>query len=78
MGISLLKVEDSIAECLDILDERYESMSKILEIPIFFDSVEVRKVINDIRVSRNSILVVANNLTSIQDEKDEKRADISL
>jgi len=55
----LLTLEDSIEECLDILDEKYRSMSEILEIPIFFDSVEVRKVVSDIKASRDSLIVVA-------------------
>jgi hypothetical protein len=66
----ILNVQDSIEQSLDILDERYESMSKILEIPIFFDSVEVRQVVDDIRVSRDSILKIANSLVSV-DKKDE-------
>jgi len=36
MGITILKIEDSIVECLDILDERYTSISKILDTPVFF------------------------------------------
>ena len=60
LGMIILNVQDSIEQSLDILDERYESMSKILEIPIFFDSVEVRQVVDDIRVSRDSILKIAN------------------
>jgi len=66
MGLTILTIEDAIEECLDILDERYTSVSKILEIPIFFDSVEVRQVVDDINASRNAILVVANKLTDIQ------------
>ena len=59
----LIKIEDSIEECLDILDERYKSMSEVLEIPIFFDSVEVRRVVNDVKLSRDSLVIVANKLT---------------
>ena len=59
----LIKIEDSIEECLDILDERYKSMSEVLEIPIFFDSVEVRRVVNDLKISRDSLVIVANKLT---------------
>jgi hypothetical protein len=70
LGMIILNVQDSIEQSLDILDERYESMSKILEIPIFFDSVEVRQVVDDIRVSRDSILKIANSLVSV-DKKDE-------
>ena len=74
MGITILNIEDSIVECLDTLDERYTSMSKILEIPVFFDSMEVRQVIDDIRLSRDSVLVVANNLKNIQEvEEDDSK-----
>ena len=64
----ILKMEDEIGNCLDIIDEKYRSLSKILEIPIFFDSPQVRKVIDDIRVARSSLLNIANKLTSIEQE----------
>ena len=69
LGLCLLKVEDSIEESLDILDSRYKSVSEILEIPIFFDSIEVRQVISDIEQSRDSILKVANVLASISEKE---------
>tara|TARA_B100000214_G_scaffold372360_1_gene350457 strand:+ start:2725 stop:3024 length:300 start_codon:yes stop_codon:yes gene_type:complete len=73
LGLTILKVEDEVTKCLDIIDERYESISKILEIPIFFDSLEVRQVVDDIRITRFSLLEIANSLTSIQkEEKVEK------
>ena len=59
----ILNLEESIEDCLDVLDKRYKSMSEVLEIPIFFDSVEVRGVIEDIKLSRDSLVEVANKLT---------------
>ena len=59
----ILETQDSIESCLDILDERYRAVSAILEIPIFFDSIEVRKCVDEIKRSRDAILVVANILT---------------
>ena len=67
MGLLVLKIEDKVEDCLDTIDERYSSINKILEIPIFFDSVEVRGVIEDIRITRDSLLVVANTLAGIQE-----------
>jgi len=67
----LINLENTIEECLDILDERFKSMSEILEIPVFFDSMEVRRVISDIRVSRESLVVVANKLTESYGRKIE-------
>lgn len=72
-GIIILKTQDAIEECLDILDERYVTFSKILEKPVFFDSIEVRQVIQEIKIAQDSILVVANNLSkSWETAKNEK------
>ena len=65
----IIKMEDEIGDCLDILDEKYRSLSKVLEIPIFFDSPQVRQVIEDIKTARGSLLKIANKLTSIDQEE---------
>ena len=62
-SIVLMDVEDAIEESLDILNERYGKMNEILEKPVFFDSVEVRQVIADIRDCHRAILIIANKLT---------------
>ena len=64
---SLLKIQDSIEESLDILDQSYIVVTKILDRPVFFDSLEVRQVINEINRSRDSILYVANILGQVED-----------
>ena len=63
---SLLKTQDNIEESLDVLDQTYIGISKILEMPVFFDSVEVRQVLNEINKSRNSVLYVANALGQVE------------
>jgi len=70
-GILLLKLQDVIERSLDSLDIRYKNISDILEIPIFFDSVEVRRVISEIRDARDSILYIANELTAIDTQHGE-------
>mgnify|MGYP007072082015 CR=1 FL=1 len=62
-SIILIRVEDSIESSLDVLDERYKKMTEILEVPVFFDSLEVRNCIAEIKRSRDAILYVANSLT---------------
>lgn len=69
-AMTILRVQDAIEESLDVLDKRYESISKILKIPLFYDSPEIKRAVDDIRKSRESILFVANQLTSIQEEED--------
>ena len=75
----ILSIEESIEESLDILDERYKSMNKILQTPIFFDSIEIRQVVSEIRDCHNAVLLVANKLTNetgmigeIKKENDQK------
>ena len=59
----ILEFEDSIEDCLDTLDEKYQSLSKLLSKEIFFDSMEVRQAISDIRESHDAVLKVAYSLT---------------
>ena len=63
---AILEVQDSVEESLDILDQAYASVTKILGRPVFFDSVEVRQVISEINKSRESILYVANVLGQVE------------
>ena len=62
-ALILIKVEDALEKSLEILDDRQRTISEILEIPLFFDSAEVRKVHSDIEDCRNSILEIARVLT---------------
>lgn len=62
-SLIIMDIEDSIEESLDVLNERYGKMNEILQKPIFFDSVEVRQVVQDIRECHNAILKIANRLT---------------
>jgi hypothetical protein len=71
-AIIIFNVEELIEECLDILDEKYRSIGEILEKPLFFDSLEVRQVISDISDIQQSILKMANNLSSMSVEQIEE------
>lgn len=69
----IINVQDTIEESLDLLDERYKSISEILQKPIFFDSLEVRQVVEEIRITRDSFLFIASKLENSQrDEIDDK------
>ena len=75
-GQSLIRMEDALEVSLDKLDERYESISKILEIDLFYDSPQIRQVVADIKECQQSILYVANEigrLEEIQDGEEESR-----
>jgi hypothetical protein len=70
-GILILSVQDSIEDSLDILDKKHKRISDVLEIPIFFDSVEVRQVVNDIKSCQDSIVLVANLISAIDQNNQE-------
>jgi hypothetical protein len=63
LGLVLLRIEDAVEDCLDVLDERFANISEILSRPLFHDSPEIRQVHNDIRRARDEILEVARQLT---------------
>lgn len=81
-GIRILNMQDFVTEALDILDNREESMAKILKIPLFHDSAEIRRVHSDIKASRDAILKIAesmvdtvsDNVPDSEDEDDNKPA----
>ena len=73
-GITIIKIQDAIEESLDIIDEKYDSISEICERPLFYDSPEVRRVLQDIKSTRDALYVVALSLTndfSNEDDDDE-------
>ena len=77
-GRIIIQIEDQIETSLDEFDVIYARISKILEIPVFFDSIEVRQVIADIELARETVLKVANNLVvsvKLKDEDDTQEKD---
>ena len=82
LGKIVINVQDAIEASLDVLDERYKSMNEILQKPVFFDSLEVRQVIEDIGITRDAVLFIANQLVSAQevpinDDKDGEKEESS-
>ena len=68
-GLFILKILKSMEQALDVLDERYDSISKVLEIPLFYDSPQIRGVVEDIRYCRDSLLESAQILTNIHEDQ---------
>ncbi len=71
LGLAVLRMEDAIEECLDVIDEKYGTMSEILKRPLFYDSQEVKAVVEDIKAVRSSLHAVALSLTKNIVEKEE-------
>ena len=64
LGVTVLRVEDTLEGSLEMMDDRIESMQKILEVPLFSDSPEIKKIHNDMQDCRNALIEVAYALTT--------------
>lgn len=79
-ALIIIKMQEVIEDSLDIIDEKYNNLNKILEIPVFYNSPEVKSVIAEIQDTRDALLYIANQLVkdkktleeevSIEKEKD--------
>ena len=69
-AIIIIKTQENVEKSLDILDEKYEDISNILTIPLFHDSQEIRRVLQDIDIARQSVLEVAAKLSLQEEEED--------
>jgi hypothetical protein len=66
----VLNVQDAVEESLDVIDKRYISISKVLQIPLFYDSPEIKRVHEDIKASRDSLLYIANLIGKVEEESE--------
>ena len=63
-GILVLRFQDALEDSLDVIDEKYNSITSICERPLFYDSPEVRQVLKDIKDTRDSLHGIAFSLSS--------------
>lgn len=62
-GVIILRVQDTLEETLDVIDEKYATITEICERPLFYDSPEVKKVLEDIKNVRSALHAIAYSLT---------------
>jgi len=67
----VLRVQDVIQTSLDVVDEKYERVDEILSRPLFYDSPEVRRVLEDIGDARDALQEVAIQLSGSLDKEEE-------
>jgi len=63
-GVIILRVQDALEDSLDVIDEKYMSITEICERPLFYDSPEVRQVLNDIKDTRAVLHQIALSLSN--------------
>ena len=73
LGIIILQVQDTLEESLDVIDVRSESMDRILSIPLFSDSPEIKSIQRDMIACKDAMLGIAYALSSsINAEEDSE------
>lgn len=71
-AIILVRVKDAIEDSFEKIDESYYKISEILQIPLFYDSKEVKRTLDEIRNVRDILLFIASQLSnSIEEVEDE-------
>ncbi len=73
-AIALIRVQEAIEDALDEIDSKYNSISSILQIPVFFDSPEVKRIVSEIYDVRESIIYVADILSNSVSKKNKKES----
>lgn len=71
-GLKILEYVDQVEDVLDIFDERYENISKVIELPLFYDSPQIRAVVEDIKECRDSVLKAANIIADVEIKVENK------
>lgn len=73
-ALIIIKMQDVIEDSLDKIDGKYNRINEILEIPLFFDSPEIRRLLEEIKEIKNVILEISSNLSNnsiIEYEEDD-------
>tara|TARA_B000000557_G_C20758857_1_gene436435 strand:- start:412 stop:735 length:324 start_codon:yes stop_codon:yes gene_type:complete len=68
----IIRMQEVIEDSLDIIDEKYNNLSKILEIPIFYNNTEVKNAIKEVQETRDVLLYIANQLVEDKKTLDEE------
>jgi hypothetical protein len=68
----IFDLEDRVGDALVVLEEKEKSVEKILEMDLFYDNPQVRKVVSDIKACRAAIhnIIVTNSPVSNTSDED--------
>jgi len=67
----IFDLEDRVGDALAVLEEKEESMERILEMPLFYDNPQIRRVVSDIKgchAAVHNIIVANSNVSDTSDE----------
>lgn len=71
-GKMILNIQDELESSIGLLEERTQSIARILEVPLFYDSPEIRRVHEDIKESKEALIQIAKTFSKIQENQEEE------
>lgn len=66
------EIGEQIDESLDILNDCYQRIAKVSEIPVTSDDPYIQQLVADIKHAKNAILLVANKVVTFDSDEDEQ------
>lgn len=63
---------DQIEESLDILDDAYQRIAKVAEMPVMSDEPIIQQLLQDIKHAKHAVLLVANKVVVFDREDDDE------
>ena len=64
-ALIIIKMQEELEYALDEIDKKYNRITEILDIPVFFDSPEIRRLLLEIKDIKVVILEVSARLSKI-------------
>lgn len=71
-ALVVLNVQDAIEKSLDKIDTKYNRLSQISKIPVFYDSPEIKNIISEVIEVQDIVLEVASTLSNSTNKKEEE------
>lgn len=65
------EVGDQVEESLDILNDCYQRIAKVAEMPVTSDDPVIVQLLSDIKLTKHAILLVANKVVTFDRTEDE-------
>ena len=74
-ALYIIRLQDSLEYSLNLIEVKYDEVSRILEIPVFYDSSEVKQVLKNLDDVKFSLLDIADMLSNEDKDMLEERVD---
>jgi len=71
-ALIIIKVQATIENSLDKIDRKYNRISQITKIPVFYDSPEIKKIIQEIIEVQDVVYEIALDLSQSTSTKKTK------